>query len=351
VTTYLDRRFRGVGRIKRAAGTEHKPTIRLLNAMLTGLFERGRLDILKSIHKGDLTPLQVWEYYRINELEKLPTAQTMGQLEAKMSAWINDKECSEAYRLTLRQTLRDLLSVSPRTPTVADLPDLLEAWRKKRQADKKAVSFNRAKAHVQSFIRSTLKKSHPLYHAVTGVEVLKVSEKRGRHPLTVDEFLAVYRTMCLSSSKAARIAWVMVNTGMGWSEYQGRWNLAPDRVAIFGTKRKGRNRAVPRIVSFVGMGQREPLSYKVFRAELAKASGGTVTPYDFRRTYANWLEAAGVPRTRRKMYLGHGASDVTDLYERHEVERFLAEDAERLRRFVGATDKSEEVPRLKLEKA
>jgi integrase len=93
------------------------------------------------------------------------------------------------------------------------------------------------------------------------------------------------------------------------------------------------------------------MSYKVFRAELSKASGETVRPYDLRRTYANWLEAAGVPRTRRKMYMGHGASDVTDLYERHEVERFLAEDAERLRRFVGAEPDTEKVPRLKLEKA
>lgn len=49
MTVYLDRRFRSVGRIKRAAGTNHKPTIRLLNEMLSGLYHRGRLDILRSM--------------------------------------------------------------------------------------------------------------------------------------------------------------------------------------------------------------------------------------------------------------------------------------------------------------
>jgi hypothetical protein len=32
---------------------------------------------------------------------------------------------------------------------------------------------------------------------------------------------------------------------------------------------------------------------------------------------------------------GHGASSVTDLYERHQVAAFLAEDAERLRGVLG----------------
>ena len=59
-----------------------------------------------------------------------------------------------------------------------------------------------------------------------------------------------------------------------------------------------------------------------------------LTPYDLRRSYANWLEAAGIPRTRRRLYLGHGAGDVTGLYETHEVAAFLADDAQRLREYV-----------------
>ncbi len=70
-----------------------------------------------------------------------------------------------------------------------------------------------------------------------------------------------------------------------------------------------------------------------------------VTPYDARRTYAHLMEEAGIPRTRRMMYLGHRERDVTDLYERHEVTAFLAEDAKKLHALVGA-----DVPRLRLMK-
>lgn len=81
--------------------------------------------------------------------------------------------------------------------------------------------------------------------------------------------------------------------------------------------------------------RRPTRGYQAFRVALAEASGETVEPYDLRRSYATWLEAAGIPRTRRKLYLGHGATSVTDLYERHHVDSFLVEDAERLRQFIG----------------
>jgi hypothetical protein len=44
--------------------------------------------------------------------------------------------------------------------------------------------------------------------------------------------------------------------------------------------------------------------------------------------------AAQIPRTRRKLYLGHGKQDVTGLYERHEVTAFLVEDAQKLERYL-----------------
>lgn len=60
-----------------------------------------------------------------------------------------------------------------------------------------------------------------------------------------------------------------------------------------------------------------------------------LTPDDLRRTSSKWLELSGIPRTRRRMYMGHGAKDVTDLYERSEVTNYLVEDAKKLRAFLG----------------
>ena len=59
-----------------------------------------------------------------------------------------------------------------------------------------------------------------------------------------------------------------------------------------------------------------------------------LVPYDLRRTYSHWMELAAIPRTRRRMYMGHAAKDVTDLYEEHEVTAFLEEDAAKLRAFL-----------------
>ena len=56
--------------------------------------------------------------------------------------------------------------------------------------------------------------------------------------------------------------------------------------------------------------------------------------YDLRRSYATWLEAAAIPRTRRKLYLGHGARTVTDLYEWVDVNEFIAGDSLKLSRYV-----------------
>lgn len=76
-----------------------------------------------------------------------------------------------------------------------------------------------------------------------------------------------------------------------------------------------------------------------FAKALSKASGDTVLPYDLRRTYATWMEAAKIPRTRRRQYMGHTVGDVTDIYEQQEVEQYLPEDASKLEAFVKAGEK------------
>ena len=47
------------------------------------------------------------------------------------------------------------------------------------------------------------------------------------------------------------------------------------------------------------------------------------------------MEEAGIPRARRRLYMGHGARDVTDLYEVHRVTSFLREDTARLADCLG----------------
>src|SRR5439155_22488002 len=71
-----------------------------------------------------------------------------------------------------------------------------------------------------------------------------------------------------------------------------------------------------------------------FRTLLAAATAGQMQPYDLRRTYAHWLEEAGINATRVKLYMGHGQATVTDRYLCHQVKPYLARDAKRLRRYI-----------------
>jgi hypothetical protein len=49
------------------------------------------------------------------------------------------------------------------------------------------------------------------------------------------------------------------------------------------------------------------------------------------------MNEAGIPRTRRRAYLGHAArEDVTDRYEGYSPDYYMEEDRGRLRGFIGA---------------
>lgn len=327
MTKRLDRRFRHVGRIKREWGTDHKPTIRAMEGMLTTLFATGHLDLLRGLQDKTYSPLQVYDAFRTNSLERLPSARTIVPLVATMREWIRVKKCSEEHRASLRQSLRYIEAIAKTTATLADLPGIVL----KLDASLPDSSFNHLRVHVLGFLRSALKRSHPLYIAVWDIEPHTITATRETHPLTVAEMVDLTKAL---SPGHARNAWGMALSGMGPKEYWGRWNIGVDRIHIFGTKRQGRDRDVPLI-------QRISVPYatpKAFAEALKHVDENVSTPYDMRRSYANWMEAAGIIRARRKMYLGHGKKDVTDLYEKHQVSAFLVEDAEAARRFIGATE-------------
>jgi integrase len=51
--------------------------------------------------------------------------------------------------------------------------------------------------------------------------------------------------------------------------------------------------------------------------------------HGLRRAFAHLCELAGIPVSRIKLYLGHGARSVTDLYTAHDVAPYLDLAADR----------------------
>lgn len=337
-TFLIDRRFRHIGRIKRASGTTHAPTFRRMDEMLDGLWERGRLDLLRAVRDGQLAPLQLWNAYRVGELERLPRPEALRPLDAAWRTWRESldvpTDCSAKHKESLETSRRYLAKLRPNA-TIDELPQLVEQLRT-TLGKKHRRSFNLLRSAALAFARDTLKKSHPVWLAVAAVEPVKVPKTTRRRPLTVAELRALFPHR--ETDPIDAIAWGMATSGMGASEYWGSWAVQPDRIHIEGTKREGRVRDVPLVLALA-----TPAMHRRTFEDKLRERTSKITPYDLRRTYANWLEAAGIPRTRRRLYMGHGARDVTDLYETHEVATFLAEDARRLANLLGSEQMSHHI--------
>lgn len=329
-TLRLDRTFRGVGRIAKATGTTDPTMRRKLSRMLTALYEDGRLDILRAIRDGKLAMLPVYEAYQTRTLDRLPMGATMEPLIATMEAWTDSLEVprdASAKHVESLTTSRRKFAKHVKGALVSDLPRIVDELRDSLWGRQHPRSFNLARAAAMAFARATLKRTHPIYMALAAIEIRKVAKTTPRHPLTVAEMRAFFPNP--DTDWLDGIAWGMAATGMHAKEYWGRWNVLADRVHVGGTKRSGRVRDVPLVKAPVV----PKYNRRKFEDDLRERTRAIVV-YDLRRTYANWLEAAGIPRTRRKLYMGHGAKDVTDLYEWHEVAAFLMEDGERLRKHL-----------------
>jgi integrase len=323
-TLSIDRRFTGVGRIKRRSGTTVPAVRRKIDRMLTALYEDGRLDILRAVRDGKITPMQVLDAYTRKTLDKLPIGATAATLGNAFGAWHDSLriplDVSDDHHRSLGASRKVLASVPG---TVADLPEVLEQLRK-TVGTAHPRTFNLARAAALAFVRWTYKRSHPLWLAVAAVEPLRVTPTKKRTPLTVQQMQGFFPHP--QSDHVDALAWTMATTGMHAKELWGKWETQAAHVRIQGTKREGRVRDVPLI--FPPSVPR--IHRRTFEDKLRERTSRAIVPYDLRRTFANWMEAAGVPRTRRRLYLGHGSADVTDLYELHEVKAFLAEDAKRL---------------------
>lgn len=352
-TLAFDRMIRGVGRFRCASGTKDKKVFRRLDDMLNGLIDQGRLDLIDAMKSRKLSMMQVYNAYRLGELDRLPSVDQLIPLRAALETFAESHECSERHRESLWTFHAHVDRIAPAGAAVPALPDVLKAMRGEMAGTPRA--FNLRRSVAQAFVRSRYGKGSKLWLAVAQVAPLKVSPKRIKHPATVAELVGIteqlpttiWRDGVEGPCDFAGMAWTLATTGMRTivEYFNVEWDEKAGYIEV-GTGKK--DKAVRRIPLI-----REPVipdcDYQVFADAFRVASSGQMTPYDLRRTYANWLEAAGVPRTRRMIYMGHGAVDITGRYEWHDVKAFLAEDAEKVKGWLdGEIKKAEAAKKPKL---
>lgn len=128
-------------------------------------------------------------------------------------------------------------------------------------------------------------------------------------------------------------------------EYWGRWEDRGDRIWIIeGARKAGGGKPCMRDIPNLGRCVPPPLTRSAFMNRLVGRTSAFRMP-DLRRTFANWMEQAALPKSRRDLYMGHSLS-MTELYSQPEREQFLATDATTLSAWSGpkSPEKSPSVP-------
>jgi hypothetical protein len=327
----LDRLVAGVGRIQRSTGTRDRKLVRELNKMIDQLRDYGRTDILRAIRDAEWTPREVYVLYRAAGAN--PTAirlEHAAELQAAADAWLAQRERLGTLRPTTlqmyRSCLRRVLEGAPPQATLNDLPDLLRRYRDRAKG---ARAFNIARSTVQSFLKDQVGKRDERYLAVQYDTPPLAHRPKRTTGLTPDDARAVAEQL---DPLAARIWWGLCTTGMRPSEFWGAWEVEGSIVQVKGTKTEHAERVTPLLYPVAKPG----LTYRQFnrRCEALKLS---VRARTGRKCFARWMNEAGIPRTRRRAYLGHAArEDVTDRYEGYAPDQYLDEDRQRLRAFIGA---------------
>lgn len=316
----FDRVFPGIGRLHRSSGTSNRRTFEQMDAMFVTLYGQGRADIVRAVLDRKVSPAIVFDAYRRGRLEELPTAETMQLLADTFASWRAAGAWSEWHVLNIAAAERRLFKDMSPKATIAEIPKRLLTLRQGMLT--KARTFNITRMIVSAFLRDTVSKASPLYLALQAIPPLPLRNKVEHKPQTPAKLWAA-----ITDADTRACALSMAASGMGPKEYwEDGWERGEGFLLIKGKKRETRVRQVPDL----GLTVLPPLTRSAFVQRLYDADV-EFTPYDLRRSFMNWMEAAQIPRTRRMLYLGHtGGGDVSFLYEKHEVTEFLAKDRQRL---------------------
>lgn len=341
-----------VVRVKQATGVTERKTAKDMRTMIRLLWRQPQhrhivLDLARPINDARRRKLSdVYTSYLGGRLADLSASFEDRELVPLIDEWLAEFQASEAHRHRCRQALKKMQEGVRHTTKLSDLPTLLEEYRMRCVKKGTPRAFNYAKQGCNALLRDKVGKRHPLRGLVA--DVPKMTEaQNGVLGITVEEAREVRRRLAAMvfhphgrkqgntaiGEEAARTWWAMCCTGMGATEFWGEWTVLNDRVRIKGTKRPGRRwgtegRDVPLVTTLV----RPTMSPERFGKLVAKAGA---SPYVGRHSFGCWMEDAEIPRTRRMMYLGHGATDVTAKYERREITAFLTEDRARLLKVLG----------------
>jgi hypothetical protein len=336
----LVRQFKGVGRIRRASGTNDAKVFRQYEAAIQDLFDTGNLNALIALKEGQCSAKDLYMWWR-DKTRPVPWEADNSDLFVELNQWLDNSTLASTTVVGYRKCI-GLLKKHTKTKhaSVSDIPQLLEKFRLicAKATPPKVKTFNQTRAVALSFLRKrTGDKQNPVYLKVKNIDVLAENpwtKQKVNNPLLPSEIDAAL--MKCDDKKLKDVIWFLCLTGMTPKEFlEDGWEIDDkiNAVRIFGRKRSGRYaRLVPKV--YQKLTASKEYSYRQL-LEAFKQLFPERNLYDLRRTYAVWNNRAGIEQLHTKAYMGHG-STMTEKYMAQNVASWLLEDAAKLANYIAA---------------
>ena len=338
-TIPIDRSFKGVGRIRIVSGTTDETVYLKMMDTLDNIHDAGNVPTLEALRDGSVTMMEVYS----NAIQKGVTSQMTVNLDTPLketlTEWLKTHEVKDSTRRSYKQHLDLIYKVCTVTDVVRDLPKRLDTYRRSAIKRNIGTTFNRVRAVVMAFAKARYRDTSDFYLSIKQVPSVAIQRKGvGNVALPVTDIVTFTQGM---NNKCVEMVWSMCTGGFRLGEYleenDTTWNTTNDRLNIIKNNPGHGNKGYTRTVMLPFPVSKPTLGERQFRRHLetaVKKSGLKVSSHTFRKCFSHWMELSGIPRTRRKGYLGHGKSDITDIYEVHDVEKYLRDDAKDFRDFV-----------------
>jgi integrase len=331
MTKYLDRNLKGIGRLKKAFGTDDPTTVAGIRVMVDQLYKSGDWDILKGVVEGKVTLLQVYTKWKNQDLKNVTVTSTL-MFHPTAFDWLEGyKDINERTRTGYRNDLNQLYKVKGNFP-LDDIGEVMSQYRKKSQKRGIGRSYNKVRMTVRAFLKDYFNQFHPLYQDVVMVKPLPQVRQRPIGAHTVAEVATMLTK--LPRADIGDQFWTMCLTGIGMEEYRNGLKVEGNGIRVLGKKMAHKDDRRNRLVPHVEDPHPMVIQEKRFRNHINKASKGRIQLYDARRCFARWCLEAGIPFDRVQQYMGHAPVSMTAMYARGMVDQHLVNDAELLRTYI-----------------
>jgi integrase len=322
----VDRVFPGVGRINVVSGATTEVVHRARNALLTKLYHKGMLEILRAIKRGDVTIPEVYSDELAGRLDYTIAGMMLRRpLWPMVDAWLPASAPAQGTRERYEDAVGALKRMKVLGPAAA-VGDL-EAVDWRAVFNMKSLGpagWNRTRAMISAFLSATLRdKWHPFRRSVMA-KMPRAAEPEGRVP---DLPPALFWQILERVPEAVRPCYVtMVATGMGPGEYVKceATDLFPHTFSlrVHGTKlgRQGdaivrvAKEAWPWVVRAVPCAVSQDQLYRLWKRACRAAGRPDLRLYDLRHCFGQWLSEAGAPEAHIQVAMRHKTAAMTRRY-------------------------------------